>query len=104
MLPPELRGEGVTDAVYPMARCLYGHPASGHLFTNHVFDFLVARGWRPVGRAGSRALMARGHTLICVYVDDVKAAGPAAELSAPWAEMRAVDPPRGARTSASRTP
>jgi len=96
LLPAQLRpAPGMRDPVFPMGSCLYGHPASGHLFTNMVFDFLVARGWQPVGRAGSRALLARGDSLLCVYVDDLKASGPDGEIAQLWAELRAVDPATG---------
>jgi hypothetical protein len=71
-----------------MDACLYGHPASGHLFVNEVQDYLASKGWDCIGRADARTLFKRGDVILCIYVDDVKAAGPPAELAQLWEELR----------------
>jgi len=78
----------MVEPVFPMLKCLYGHPASGHLFVNEVQDFLEKGGWVSIGRAGSRTLMVRERTVLVLYVDDCKASGPWSELSRLWSELR----------------
>ncbi len=86
-LPVELQPDSsVVFPVWPMRKACYGHPASGHLWVNKLLSWLQEKNWTPVGRAGNRALLKRGKTLLAVYVDDVKAAGPDSELRSLWAE------------------
>ena len=88
-LPDHLKPHGIKRPVWPMLRCGYGHPASGHIWIEHLLSFLLEKGWVEFGTGGSRALLRRGRTLIGVYVDDVKATGPKEELRALWSEVAA---------------
>ena len=86
LLPEELRPRsGTRYPVWKMRKCVYGHPASGHLFVQGTLDHLKAKGWRSIGKG---ALLTRGSTVCCLYVDDVKASGPESELSQLWAEIQ----------------
>lgn len=87
-LPESHRPKNIKNPIFPMYRTLYGHPASGHVFVNEVQDFLESKGWTVIGRAGSRTLMKRGETLLVLYVDDCKAAGPRDQLDQLWTELR----------------
>ena len=80
---------GKTPA-FRLKRCLYGHPLSGHIFIESLLRHLRARGWTEL--PGVPAVMRRGSCLVCVYVDDLCAAGPQAELAALWDEIRARFP------------
>jgi hypothetical protein len=48
-------------------------------------SFLHEKGWKDV--VGSPAVLRRGTSLICVYVDDIAAAGPERELALFWKEL-----------------
>ncbi|MDE0828009.1 MAG: reverse transcriptase domain-containing protein [Vicinamibacterales bacterium] len=89
MLPKDLRdaARNVNGApVFKMERCLYGHPLSGHIWIETFLSFMRERGWRSL--PDDPALMQRGNTWLCIYVDDVAATGPPDELAQMWAEMR----------------
>jgi len=73
-----------------MRRCIYGHKLSGHIFVNAVLDLLKDNGFRIVGKSG--AMLMRGSVLVCVYVDDLKAAGELAELAGLWRLLRTKFP------------
>ncbi len=93
MLPAELRPPpGMEAPVFPMQRCLYGHPASGHLFINGLLGFLRKNGWSAVGRSEKGALLSKGRALVCAYVDDLKASGPESELAELWACLQSRYP------------
>ena len=88
-LPEDLRpAPGMRNPVWPMKKCIYGHPASGHVFVTSFLSFLEERGWKAIGKAGSRALMLKGRTLVCLYVDDIKASGPPDELAELWESFK----------------
>ncbi len=61
-----------------MRKCLYGHPLSGHIWIEVCLQYLKEQGWKSC--PGNRAVLRKGKTMICVYVDDVCAAGPPEEL------------------------
>jgi len=84
--PPALQPTGVQAPLWRMQKCIYGHPASGHIFVESVLQLLRENGFRTVGRSG--ALLMRGSALVCVYVDDLKAAGKASDLQELWALLR----------------
>ena len=92
LLPPHLHprsadGRKLHDPVWPMLTCIYGHPLSGSLFISGLLSLLMSIGFAPVGKRGSRALLAKGKTLVSAYVDDVKASGPDHELAEMWAAL-----------------
>merc|ERR1712196_571272 len=70
------------DPVFKMHKCLYGHPMSGHTWIDKFITTLTAQGW--VQSAADRAVLRKNNTILCVYVDDVAAAGPEDELQALW--------------------
>ena len=41
---------------------------------------MIATGYKPIGKTGSKALMSRGNLLVAIYVDDIKASGTDQEL------------------------
>ena len=91
-LPPHLQprtadGRKLHDPVWPMLTCIYGHPISGSLFISGLLSLLMSIGFKPVGKRGSRALLAKGKTLVSAYVDDVKASGPDHELAEMWSAL-----------------
>ena len=91
-LPPHLQprtadGRKLRDPVWPMLTCIYGHPLSGSLFISGLLSLLMSIGFQPIGKRGSRALLAKGKTLVSAYVDDVKASGPDQELLALWSAL-----------------
>ena len=87
-LPPHLLPDRISDPIWPMMKCGYGHPASGHLWIEVLLSYLLEMGWEVFGSAGSRALLRRESTLVGVYVDDVKATGPPDQLSRLWEDIR----------------
>ena len=98
LLPPHLRptvdadDKGVRNPVWRMTKCIYGHPLSGHIFVSGCLKFLIANGWVSVGKFETGALLKKENTLCCIYVDDVKASGPASELAALWSLMESRYP------------
>lgn len=76
---------GIDDPVFRMERCLYGHPLSGHIWITTLIDFLKSRGWKSL--PDDPALMQRGSSWLCAYVDDLAAAGPPSELKQLWSEL-----------------
>ncbi|MDE0827941.1 MAG: reverse transcriptase domain-containing protein [Vicinamibacterales bacterium] len=88
MLPDDVRAKArkVSNPVFKMERCLYGHPLSGHIWIETFLSFMRAQGF--VSLADDPALMQRGNIWLCIYVDDVAACGPPKELAAMWAELR----------------
>ena len=92
LLPSHLQprtadGRKLHDPVWPMLTCIYGHPLSGSLFISGLLSLLMSIGFKPVGKRGSRALLAKGKTLVSAYVDDVKASGPDHELAEMWSAL-----------------
>ena len=82
--------------VFPMARAIYGHPASGFLFVQKLVETLEKQGWLSTDEA---AVFRRGECSIAVYVDDILAAGPEEELAELWKELQQefkMDPPEEA--------
>lgn len=86
-LPEELQPQPGTSPLWRMARCGYGHPASGHVWLDVLLGFLKSKGFKEFGTSGSKALLKRKNCLIGVYVDDVKACGPSHELRELWADI-----------------
>ena len=85
-LPEHLRPpEGMTRPVFRMKRMIYGHPKSGHVFVHRMAEWLRSKGWISVGKG---ALFLRGLSRLCMYVDDLKIAGPKSERESFWAEVR----------------
>ena len=77
---------GWHDVLLPMDKCLYGHPISGFLWIEMLRKWLMEdQGFIEV--EGTPSLFRRGEMLICAYVDDVAAAGPAAEVKQLWKDM-----------------
>ena len=86
--PPKMR-----NPVFVMLRCIYGHPASGHVFVQHVRNLLEKNGYKQIGKG---ALWSKGNVLLVTYVDDLKAAGPESELAELWQLIEAEFPMRDA--------
>ena len=74
------------EILFRMRTCLYGHPISGHVWVTSCLRKLMELGWKPV--EGMPAVLTKGECMICVYVDDLLAAGPDAELETCWQEIR----------------
>ena len=83
-LPAELHPDGLVDPVWPMLVCVYGHPLSGNFFIEGVLSLLTDLGYKPIGKVGSKALLAKKQTLVSAYVDDLKASGPDDQLAELW--------------------
>ena len=81
-LPENLKPTGIREPIWEMKKCIYGHPKSGELFIEGVVKLLIANGYKPIGKTGSKALMTKGNLLVAIYVDDIKASGPDQELEA----------------------
>ena len=79
---------GWQQVVLPMDRCLYGHPISGFMWIEMMRAWLMSDAQGFVEVEGAPSLFKRGETLICVYVDDVAAAGPKDEVRGLWADMK----------------
>jgi cold shock CspA family protein len=87
-LPADLQAAAAKvgpGAVFEMAKCLYGHSMSGHFWIDMLMKFLQGRGWKPI--PGVRALLQRGNTVMCCYVDDLCISGPPAEVAQVWDEL-----------------
>ena len=84
LLPDHLQPKGLKSPIFEMLTCIYGHPLSGSFFIEGVLQLLLANGYRPIGKVGSRALLIKDNLIVCVYVDDIKAAGPQDELNELW--------------------
>ena len=59
---------GPAHALFPMERCLYGHPLSGHLWVERFLKYLLSKGF--TADPGDPAFLQRNKTRVCVYVDD----------------------------------
>ena len=79
---------GWQQIVLPMDRCLYGHPISGFMWIEMMRAWLMSPAQGFVEVDGAPSLFKRGETLICVYVDDVAAAGPKGEVRGLWEDMK----------------
>ena len=77
--------DGKAKPLWRMKRCLYGHPLSGHIWINTLVEFLRSKGWKSL--PDDPALLQRGNTWLCIYVDDIAASGPTDELKALWDEL-----------------
>ena len=100
-LPDELQPGDIQFPLWPLRKAGYGHPASGHLWAKVLETWLLEHGWKSIGRPGKGCLFAREvegkrPMLACVYVDDMKVAGPTKELSEFWNEI--AHPEHGAFT------
>lgn len=91
LLPTHLREAadkcgGPAHALFPMKRCLYGHPLSGHLWAERFLKYLSSKGF--TSDPGDPAFLTRENTRVCIYVDDVAASGPDLELARLWREVQ----------------
>ena len=87
-LPKHLQPPGgkAKGWLWPMRKCLYGHPVSGHAWIATCTNFLKEElGWEEV--EGCPAIMRKGDSLLCVYVDDICIAGPADVVKKFWAAL-----------------
>ena len=65
--------------VYPMERCLYGHPLSGHIWVETLYRHLSDTGWVPV--PGIPGLFSKSTMVLCTYVDDLLISGSDEEVA-----------------------
>jgi len=79
LMPPNGDARGW---VWPMKKCLYGHPISGHVWIDTCTSFLKQQDWIEV--KGCPAVMRKGNCMLCVYVDDIAVSGPEAEVKQLW--------------------
>ena len=80
----------VQRPMWRMDRAGYGHPASGHIWCETFRLWLVNNGWQTAGRPGKGSCFRKGKMMVVSYVDDLKVAGPDADLAAFWAEVGQV--------------
>ena len=79
---------GWQHALLPMDKCLYGHPISGFMWIEMLRKWLMSPEQGFVEVDGVPSLFKKDEMLICVYVDDVAAAGPKAAVQKLWADMK----------------
>ena len=85
-LPESLRPPAhMKRPIFRMRKMIYGHPKSGDVFVYRMAEFLRSKGWRLIGKG---ALFARSLSRLCMYVDDLKIAGPKSEREIFWNEVR----------------
>ena len=85
--------EGYRDPVCPLVLSLYGHPDAGGYWERHCDQVLQDKGWTPIPGWRSCYWHSECTTLLMVYVDDFKMAGPKAHKKRLWSEIRG-DPDR----------
>ncbi|RZK33681.1 MAG: hypothetical protein EOO61_14885, partial [Hymenobacter sp.] len=80
------------DPVFRLRKCLYGHPASGRWWAEHLVKVLKGHGWAQL--EGVPSCYARGvgahRTLLVAYVDDLVLAGQSKQVDATWKELNAL--------------
>ena len=74
--PQKWIDEGMHDPVCPLVLSLYGHPDAGGYWEKHCDTILQSKGWIPVPNWRSTYWHKECRTLLVVYVDDFKMAGP----------------------------
>ena len=62
---------GMRSPLWPIQKCLYGHPLSGHLWIGCFKQYLIEHNWTEL----SESLFTRDGCMLCVYVDDFLAHG-----------------------------
>ena len=82
LMPPNGDARGW---VWPMRKCLYGHPVSGHVWIDTCTAFLKELGWIDV--PGCPAVMRKDNCMLCVYVDDIAVSGPEGEVNQLWSAL-----------------
>ena len=87
LMPPNGDARGW---VWPMKKCLYGHPVSGHVWIDTCTTFLKKLGWTDV--QGCPAVMRKDNCMLCVYVDDIAVSGPREEVDQLWDAIAAKFP------------
>jgi len=83
----ELRAQGHA-IVFPMLKCLYGHPLSGHVWVEMLYRHLRDHGWTAV--QGVTGLFEKDGARLCAYVDDILISGPADVIHQFWIELEAT--------------
>ena len=84
------------DPVCPLVLALYGHPDSGGFWEKHCDAHLRTIGFEPIEDWLSCYWHDETRSLLVVYVDDFKLAGPADQLEHLWDSIRdglTMDPP-----------
>ena len=93
-MPPLLRPQGWGAFRRPVCRlvlALYGHPDSGGYWQQHSFAIIERAGFQSIEGWPSVFIHPTKRVLLIVYVDDIKIAGPTAELAGVWESLKEID-------------
>ena len=74
--------------VVRLVKALYGHPDAGTMWEQHCDTHVREVGFMPVGEEWPSMYFHKERLLLVIYVDDLKLAGPAQNLTKGWEMLR----------------
>ena len=89
--PPWVNRKNFRRPVVRLIKALYGHPDAGTMWEKHCDQAVKRLGFVPIGpNWPSMYYYSKLNLLLVVYVDDLKLAGPEANLAKGWAMLRSL--------------
>ena len=89
--PPWVNRKNFRRPVVRLIKALYGHPDAGTMWEKHCDQAVKRLGFVPIGpNWPSMYYYSKLNLLLVVYVDDLKLAGPEANLAKGWTMLRSL--------------
>ena len=89
--PPWVNRKNFRRPVVRLIKALYGHPDAGTMWEKHCDQAVKKLGFVPIGpNWPSMHYYSKLNLLLVVYVDDLKLAGPEANLAKGWTMLRSL--------------